>query len=40
MEHTLRVLEDGLKWLLEQDNDLRAPEDRITELPPFQINKT
>ncbi|MCX6886671.1 MAG: alpha/beta fold hydrolase [Verrucomicrobia bacterium] len=40
LEHTLRVLEDGLKWLLEQDNDLRAPEDRITELPPFQINKT
>ena len=39
-EHTLRVLEDGLKWLLEQDNQFRAPEEKITNLPPFEISKT
>ncbi len=40
LEHTKRVLEDGLKWLLEQDNPFRAPEERVTDLPPFEINKT
>jgi dienelactone hydrolase len=40
LEHTIHVLDDGLKWLLEQDNPLRAPEERITNLPPFEINKT
>jgi dienelactone hydrolase len=37
LEHTKRVLEDGLKWLLEQDNPFRASEERITNLPPFEI---
>jgi hypothetical protein len=40
LEHTRRVLEDGLKWLLEQDDPFRAPEERVTNLPPFEIKKT
>ncbi len=40
LEHTKRVLEDGLRWLLEQDDPFRAPEERITNPPPFEINKT
>jgi dienelactone hydrolase len=40
LEHTRRVLEDGLKWLLEQDDSFRAPEERMTNVPPFEINKT
>ncbi|MEK7707955.1 MAG: alpha/beta fold hydrolase [Verrucomicrobiota bacterium] len=40
LEHTKRVLEDGLKWLLEQDDPFRAPEEKATNLPPFEINKT
>ncbi len=39
-EHTIRVLGDGLKWLLEQDDQFRAPEEKVTNLPPFEINKT
>jgi dienelactone hydrolase len=39
-EHTKRVLEDGLKWLLDQDNQFRAPAERITNLPPFEIKAT
>ena len=40
MEHTRRVLDDGLKWLLEQDAPLRPPDQRMTNLPPFQIKGT
>ena len=40
LEQTKRVLEDGLRWLLEQDNPLRAPEERTTNVPPFEINRT
>jgi uncharacterized protein len=40
LEHTKRVLEDGLKWLLEQDDPFRAPEEKVTNLPPFEVNKT
>ena len=40
LEQTKRVLEDGLKWLLEQDDPYRAPEERIINLPPFENNKT
>jgi dienelactone hydrolase len=40
LEHTKRVLADGLRWLLEQDNPSRTPEERVTNLPPFEINKT
>jgi dienelactone hydrolase len=39
LEQTKLVLEDGLKWLLEQDNPFRSPEERITNLPPFKVNK-
>jgi len=39
-EHTKRVLQDGLQWLLEQDNPLRSPEERITNLPPFEIQRS
>ncbi len=40
LEHTKRVLEDGLKWLLEQDNCFRTPENRMTNCPPFEIKRT
>ncbi len=40
LEQTKQVLEDGLKWLLEQDNPFRSPEERITNLPPFGLNET
>ena len=40
LEHTKRVLEDGLKWLLEQDDQFRAPDEKITNLPPFGVNET
>jgi dienelactone hydrolase len=40
LEHTKRVLEDGLKWLLEQDDPFRAPEEKVIHLQPFEINKT
>jgi dienelactone hydrolase len=40
LEHTKRVLEDGLKWLLEQDDPFRAPDERIPNLPRFEINTT
>ena len=35
VENTKQVLADGLKWLLEQDNPLRAPAERVTNLPAF-----
>ncbi|HOW66144.1 MAG TPA: dienelactone hydrolase family protein [Candidatus Paceibacterota bacterium] len=40
LEQTKQVLQDGLQWLLEQDNPLRPPEERVTNLPPFKITKT
>ena len=40
LEQTKQVLADGLKWLLEQDDPYRAPAERITNLPPFEVNKT
>jgi hypothetical protein len=40
IKHTKRVLEDGLKWLLEQDNPFRPPEERVINLPPFEIKRT
>ena len=40
LEDTKRVLHDGLQWLLEQDEQFRAPEEKVTVLPPFELNKT
>ena len=40
LDDTKRVLGDALKWLLEQDDQFRAPEEKVTSLPPFEINKT
>jgi len=40
LEDTKRVLSDGLKWLLEQDDSFRAPEEKVTTLPPFEVAKT
>ncbi len=40
LEQTKRVLRDGLEWLLEQDDPFRAPAEKVTSLPPFEINKT
>jgi len=35
VEQTKQVLADGLKWLLDQDNPLRAPAEKVTNLPVF-----
>jgi uncharacterized protein len=40
LEQTRKVLEDGLQWLLDQDNPCRAPEDRVTTVPTFKISET
>jgi fermentation-respiration switch protein FrsA (DUF1100 family) len=40
LEDTKRVLADGLKWLLEQDDRFRAPEEKVKDLPPFEIERT
>lgn len=40
LEDTKRVLSDGLKWLIEQDDSFRAPEEKVTDLPSFDIEKT
>jgi dienelactone hydrolase len=40
LEHTKRVLVDGLRWLLEQDNPCRAPEEKVTDPPQFNIDRT
>ena len=40
LEQTKQVLSDGLGWLLEQDNPLRVPEEKVIHLPPFDINRT
>jgi hypothetical protein len=40
LEQTKRVLTDGLRWLLEQDDPFRTPEERTTNVPPFEVNRT
>ena len=40
LRQTQRVLEDGLRWLVEQDDPFRAPEEKVPELPSFEINRT
>jgi uncharacterized protein len=40
LEQTKQVLEDGLRWLLEQDKPFRPPEERIKDLPKFEIQRT
>jgi dienelactone hydrolase len=40
LNQTKQVLQDGLQWLVEQDNPLRSPPDRTTNLPPFEIDQT
>ena len=40
IEQTKHVLEDGLKWLLEQDDQFRPPEERGKPLPPFEMNQS
>ena len=39
IEQTKHVLEDGLKWLLEQDDQFRPTEERGKALPPFEIDR-
>lgn len=39
LEQTKSVLEDGLKWLLEQDDPFRPSDEKITKLPPFEIKR-
>ncbi len=39
VEQTKGVLKDGLQWLLEQDNPMRPPEDKVTEVPAFDLKK-
>ena len=40
VEQTKQVLADGLRWLLEQDDPYRAPAEKITNLPPFELDKS
>jgi dienelactone hydrolase len=40
LEKTKIVLRDGLAWLVEQDNPLRAPEDQVKDLPAFDVKNT
>ena len=40
LEKTKIVLRDGLQWLLEQDNPLRAAEDQVKDLPAFDVKNT
>jgi dienelactone hydrolase/outer membrane lipoprotein-sorting protein len=39
IEQTKHVLEDGLKWLLEQDDQFRPAEERGKALPPFEMDR-
>jgi dienelactone hydrolase len=39
LEQTRRVLEDGLRWLIEQDDPFRTPEERIKQVPSFTFRK-
>ena len=36
---TVQVLRDALKWLLEQDDALRTPEEKVKELPSFDLKR-
>ena len=38
-EQTKQVLLDALKWLLEQDDPVRTPEEKVKELPTFAFGK-
>lgn len=40
LKDTVKVLEDGLTWLIEQDDSFRGPEEKVKELPPFVIERT
>ncbi len=40
LEQTKQVLRDGLQWLLQQDDSFRNPAERVTNLPPFEVNRT
>lgn len=37
VEKTKQVLIDALKWLIEQDDPLRSPEEKVKELPSFSL---
>ncbi len=37
IENTKQVLRDALQWLLEQDDSFRTPEQKVKELPPFEV---
>ena len=39
IEQTKHVLEEGLKWLIEQDDQFRPTEERGKALPPFDIDR-
>lgn len=40
LEDTKQVLKDGLTWLIEQDDPLRSPGEKVTELPDFEVERT
>jgi fermentation-respiration switch protein FrsA (DUF1100 family) len=40
IEQTKQVLADGLKWLMEQDDQFRPPEERGKPLPPFEMDRS
>ena len=39
LEDTKRVLADGLRWLLEQDDSFRSETEKVKALPPFEMTK-
>ena len=40
IEQTKQVLADGLKWLMEQDDQFRPAEERGKPLPPFEMDRS
>ncbi len=39
VEHTKQVLTDGLRWLLEQDDAFRSADQKVKEVPCFEMTK-
>ncbi len=39
VEDTVGVLRDGLQWILEQDDAFRAPDEKVSTLPEFDLSK-
>lgn len=40
LEQTKQVLRDCLAWLIKQDEQFRSPEEKVKELPQFEVERT